>query len=232
VIGSHRGEASYGEHCSKQNTAYLIAYEEWENSLSHKDRVLLGRAAAPNLEDYRAHSSKRMVIGALGDAAARSSASYSPDMAAAIDTDTDRLSEIAGLTARQALVIEIFLKKNIDEEAARRESRAITAIAGAFLKGTNSKLLAAGLAYASDLSVTSGMGTMQDWARENGVSRAAVSKVAKFWQRELELPAGSHMRDEQKCRAYSEAQTTKHWRNQKVHCAALEAGGQEIKKHE
>ena len=107
-------------------------------------------------------------------------------------------------------MIEIFLKKKIDEEAARRESRAITAIAGAFLKGTNSKLLPAGPAYESDLWVTSGMGTMQDWARENGVSRAAVSKVAKFWQRELELPAGSHMRDEQKCRAYSEAQRNKH----------------------
>ena len=105
-------------------------------------------------------------------------------------------------------MIEIFLKKKIDEEAARRESRAIKAIAGAFLKGTNSKLLAAGPAYESDLSVTSGMGTMQDWARENGVSRAAVSKAAKFWQRELELPTGSHMRDEQKCRAYSEAQRT------------------------
>ena len=70
MIGSHRGEASYGEHCSKQNTAYLIAYEEWENSLSRKDRVLPGRAAAPDLEDYRAHSSKRMVIGALGDCGA------------------------------------------------------------------------------------------------------------------------------------------------------------------
>ena len=45
MIDSHRGDASYGGHCSKQNTGYLIAYEEWENSLSHKDRVLLGRAA-------------------------------------------------------------------------------------------------------------------------------------------------------------------------------------------
>ena len=72
--------------------------------------------------------------------------------------------------------------------------------------------------------MTNGLGTMQDWALQNGVSRAAVSKVAKFWQRELGLPAGSHMRDEQKCRAYSEAQKQKHWRNRKVVSAALDAG--------
>lgn len=221
-------QGSYEDHCSRQNLAYLLAYEEWENSLSPRERNLLGRAAAPDLEDHRAHTSKREVIGALGDAAERSAASYQPDLPKEIDSDSDRLAEIAGISRKQAAVAAVYLQKRIEEEASRREARAITAIAGAFLKGANSKLLAAGLAYASDLAVTSGMGTMQDWARDNGVSRAAVSKVAKFWQRELGLPAGSHMRDEQKCRAYSEAQKQKHWRNQKVHAAALEAGGEEI----
>ena len=220
----------YEDHCQRQNLAYLLAFEEWENSLSPRERSLLGRAASPDLEDHRAHTSKREVIGALGDAAERSAASYSPDLPKEIDSDSDRLAEIAGISRKQATVAAVFLQKRIEEEAARREARAITAIAGAFLKGANSKLLAAGLAYASDMAITSGLGTMQDWARENGVSRAAVSKVAKFWQRELGLPAGSHMRDEQKCRAYSEAQKSKHWRNQKVHSSALEAGGeQEIK---
>jgi hypothetical protein len=86
-----------------------------------------------------------------------------------------------------------------------------------FLKAeSNVKLLVAGLAYAADLAVTNQLGTMQDWAVRNGLSRAAVLKVAKFWQRELGLPASSHMRGEEKCQAYSEAQTQKHWRKQKV----------------
>ncbi len=177
---------------------------------------MLGRAAAPDIEDHRAHTSKRVTLGVVGDAAERSSASYTPDFAAALDSDAERLAEAAGLSLAAATKIHAFMRERIDEESARKESRAIMAIPAAFLKGSNSKLLAAGLAYASDLALTSDMGTMQDWARENGVSRAAVSKVAKFWQRELGLPAGSHMRDEQKCLAYSEAQKSKHWRNQKV----------------
>lgn len=208
--------SSYEDHCRRANLAYLLAYEEWENSLSPQERALLGKAAAPDIEDHRARGSKREVTGALGDAAERSSASYRPDVASSIDSDAERIAEIADIPLAKARVIDVYLQQRIEEESAKREALTIVTIAGAFLRGANSKLLAGGLAFASDLALTAGLGTMQDWARTIGVSRAAVSKVAKFWQRELGLPAGSHMRDEQKCRAYSEAQKTKHWRNQKV----------------
>jgi hypothetical protein len=226
-------EGSYETHVSRQNTAYLLAYEEWEDSLTPGERLQLGRAAAPELEDHKAHSTKRVVLGTLGDAAERSAASYTPDFAGVLDGDASLLAERAGISLEKAEAIFIFMQDRIERESAAREAAAIVTIAAAFLKGANSKLLAAGLAYASDLALTNGLGTMQDWARENGVSRAAVSKVAKFWQRQLGLPAGSHMRDEEKCQAYSEAQKSKHWRNQKVHSSALEAGGeQEIKSNE
>lgn len=202
---------------------YLLAYEEWENSLSPRERALLGSAAAPQLEDFKAHSSKRVAVGTIGDAAERSAASFEPDLAKALDGDAENLAEMAGISLGSAKAIFRNMAIRVEREAARREATAIATIAAAFLKGTNSKLLAAGLAYASDLSLTNGLGTMQEWALQNGVSRAAVSKVAKFWQRELGLPAGSHMRDEQKCRAYSEAQKAKHWRNQKFVAAALDA---------
>jgi hypothetical protein len=48
-----------------------------------------------------------------------------------------------------------------------------------------------------------------------GFLDCANSKNAKFWQRELDLPAASNMRGAEKCRAYSKAQKAKHWRNQK-----------------
>jgi hypothetical protein len=134
----------------------------------------------------------------------------------------ERIAECAGISLDQARRAFAYMVDRIEVESRRKEASAIIMIAGAFLKAANSKLLAAGLAYASDLALTSGMGTMQDWARANSVSRAAVSKVAKFWQRQLGLPAGSHMREEAKCRAYSEAQQTKHWRKQKI---ARHAGG-------
>jgi hypothetical protein len=100
-------------------------------------------------------------------------------------------------------------------KAEKIKVRAIERIVGGFLDCANSKLTAAGLAYAADLALTAGLGTMQDYALKIAVSRAAISKNAKFWQRELGLPAASNMRAAEKCRAYSEAQKAKHWRNQK-----------------
>lgn len=100
-------------------------------------------------------------------------------------------------------------------KAEKIKVRAIERIVGGFLDCANSKLTAAGLAYAADLALTAGLGTMQDYALKIAVSRAAISKNAKFWQRELGLPAASNMRGAEKCRAYSEAQKAKHWRNQK-----------------
>lgn len=214
--------ALYEDHAQRQNLAYLLAYEEWENSLKPEERALLGRAASPDLEDHRAHTSKREVIGALADAAERPSASYTPSFAEACDTEAERIAEIADIPLSKALIVAVYMKRQIEIESAKRESRAIVTIAAAFLNATNAKLLAGGLAFASDLALTAGLGTMQDWARKIAVSRAAVSKVAKWWQRQLGLPTGSHMRDPEKCRAYSEAQLEKHWRKQKVSCVQEE----------
>jgi len=84
--------ALYEDHAQRQNITYLLAYEEWENSLTPDNRAKLGRAASPDLEDYRAHTSKRIVIGALADAAERPSASYVPDLEKEIDTDAERIA--------------------------------------------------------------------------------------------------------------------------------------------
>jgi hypothetical protein len=220
-------EGSYEDHVAREKTGHLLAYEEWESKLTHKERVLLGRAAVPDLEDHRAFSSRNVSLGVAVDAAERSSASYSPDVAGALDGDAELLAEAVGISLTQAEALLAYIEAKVEREAARRESQAICLIAGKFLSVTNAKLLAAGLAYASDLAVSSNMGTMQDWARQNAVSRAAVSKVAKIWQRELGLPAGSHMRAEEKCRAYSEAQKKNHWRNKK--CSASLSQGLEEK---
>lgn len=206
----------YEDHAQRQNLAYLLAYEEWENSLKPEERALLGRAASPDLEDHRAHTSKREVIGALADAAERPSASYTPSLAQACDSEAEHIAEIANIPLQKALIIAVYMRQKIEVEAESRKARVIVRIAGAFLNGANAKSLAAGLAFASDLAVSSNLGTMQDFAKVIAVSRAAISKVAKFWQRELDLPTGSHMRDPEKCRAYSVAQKAKHWRKQKV----------------
>jgi hypothetical protein len=177
--------------------------------------------AAPDLEDFHARSSKREALGVVGDAAERSLASYTPNLAKEIDDEPSILAERAGLKLWQAREIFRFIEERVERRVVAEKCNVIVRVVGVFLKaGSNVKLLVAGLAYAADLAVTNQLGTMQDWAVRNGLSRAAVSKVAKFWQRELGLPASSHMRAEEKCQAYSEAQQKKHWRKQKVGEAA------------
>lgn len=215
----------YQAHRRREESRYLIAYEEWEASLDPSDRQVLGSAAVPDIEDSRSHSSRRVSLGVLTDAAERVSASYTPDIAeqldgTAEDPSPELLAETLGITESVAAAILKWHEKAATRKAERIKMRAIVRIAGVFLDCANSKLTAAGLAYASDLAVSAAMGTMQDYATKIAVSRAAISKNAKFWQRELELPAASNMRDPEKCRAYSEAQKAKHWRNQK--CTSVE----------
>jgi hypothetical protein len=95
-------EGSYETHVSRQNTAYLLAYEEWENSLLPQERALLGRAAVSELEDYKAHSTNRVVLGTLGDPAERSAASYTPDFAGVLDGDAALMAERAGISLEKA----------------------------------------------------------------------------------------------------------------------------------
>lgn len=213
-------DGAYEDHVAQEKSKYLLAYEEWENSLTPQEREMLGDAAAPELEDD--DSSKRMVTGVLGDVAERPSVSYTPDFAAAVDQEPELIAELATISLRASRIVHTYMLERIEREAARRESRVITVIAGTFLRSqSNAKLLSAGLAFAAGLAASSGMGTMQDWAMQNGVSRAAVSKLAVFWRRLLGLPAGPHMREDSKCRAYSEAQKQKHWRKQKVGTGVL-----------
>ena len=357
----------YSAHKRREDARYVIAFDEFEKNLTPEQRKLLGSAAVPDVEDPRSHSSRRVSLGVLTDAAERVSASYSPNVTEALDGTAENpspellaemlriplnvvkgavLDELnplpehlakklgvsldvaqricdwhnaaaarkaekikmraivriagvfldcantklaaAGLTFAGGLALQYGLGSiqdyaasidvsraaiyknvkfwqgeldlperlapelrhpNLSEQhrlvvqklvfqseqnlssdargilawhhgaAARKAEkikvRAIERIVGGFLDCANSKLTAAGLAYAADLALTAGLGTMQDYALKIAVSRAAISKNAKFWQRELDLPAASNMRALEKCKAYSEAQKTKHWRNQK-----------------
>lgn len=152
-------DGAYEDHLAQEKSKYLLAYEEWENSLTPQEREM------------------------PGDVAERPSVSYTPDFAAVVDQEPELIAELATISLRASRIVHTYMLERIEREAARRESRVITVIAGTFLRSqSNAKLLSAGLAFAAGLAASSGMGTMQDWAMQNGVSRAAVSKLAVFWR--------------------------------------------------
>ena len=64
-------------------------------------------------------------------------------------------------------------------KAEKIRMRVIERILSEFIDCANSKLTAAGLAYAADLAVAHGLGTVQEYALKIAVSRASISKNAK-----------------------------------------------------
>jgi hypothetical protein len=152
-----------------------------------------------------------MVVGISKDAAESSLASYCPDIASDVDRIADELMEL-GLPKEIVERLSKWHEQRVNREAESAKAKVIVKIVGEFLLKSNVKLQAAGLAYAADLAVVYGMGSMDSWAKMNALSRQAVSKNANFWRRELELPGGSYMRDDKTREAYREAQLKNHWR--------------------
>jgi hypothetical protein len=208
-------ESTYDSHVTRMNMDYLMQYEEFERSLTPEQRRALGSASVPELPNFQSRGrGRREVIGISRDAAESSMASFTEDFPGAIDSAADEIRErFLPLSPKLAREIAVWHEERLIRESEKRKAGVIITIAGAFLGRSNVKLLAAGLAYATDLAITSGMGTMRAWALKTGLSKQAISKSAKWWKKALGLPGGSHMRDEETCASYSRAQSDKHWRN-------------------
>lgn len=201
---------AYLEHVKRQNLVYLIAYEEFERSLTPEDRRMAGMAAAPLLETSVTHG-----MSPICDLSESAVETHPVNMAQACDKLEEILAEQFDVPLETARRIARWHTSVVERESDERKAAVIARIAGTFLSAGNAKLTSAGLAYAAGLDALNGLGTMAEYAATIGVSRQAVSKVAKQWQAELSLPASVHMRDEEACETYAAVQTTNHWRKQK-----------------
>lgn len=216
-------EGTYEDHRRRADLAYLLEYTEWVESLGEADRRKLEETASANhvrsrdIREPDLDETSRTATGASGDAAESAAAAEWPVMR--LDTLSDLLREELGLTEWQAGGVVELLRTWSARLATYEKARVVTKVAGQFLCSSNAKLDAAGLAYAANLAITSGMGSIRQWARANGVSPFGVSKVAKRWHRELDLPPSPHLRDESLSRVYAGGQSNPekggHWRERK-----------------
>lgn len=143
------------------------------------------------------------------------------DVAALIDTPAEILAETHGLTIPQALALIAWCKSEIASAIRTHEAHLLQVIVGGLLAAKNPKLSAAGLAFAANLSALNGLGSQSEYAKDNSVSRSAISKIVKAWQRALGLRASAHQKSEKACAAYSSAATQHHWRNRKASASEL-----------
>ena len=194
-------------HRRRSEMEYLLAYEEWEARLTPEQRLKLGKAATPDIDE-----SSRMQTGAAADVAESSMASYSVDLGGLIDGPVEELQEKFHMPGWLAVEVAKWSEARVEREAEARKARTIVKIAGVFLQASNVKTQAAGLAYACDLALTSGLGSMREFAAALGLSVEAISRPARWWRKELGLPTGSHMKGDDHCEKLSKAQHEKHWR--------------------
>ena len=207
------GVSTYWDHLRRQEMEYLLEYENFEATLTPEQRAALGRAAAPDLEDHKALGTRREVMGLERDIAESSIASEDWVFE---DSEEDQIRELCpSLPAEEVQALVGRFEGLVDREAARRKAEVLLMLVGHFLDCKNVRLESAALAFAMGLSDVGGCTTMHEWSQRNGVTRAAVSKQAKSWQRKLDLPEGPHMRPESSCASYSAGQKN-HWRRREV----------------
>ena len=206
-------EGTYVDHVRREETAYLVEFEQFERTLSAEDRARLNGAAAPDLEDHYAHSSKRVFVGLDRDAAdSYAAAEWSSPI---LDRPQDEWREaFPVLSEEDADRLEDMVLARVERDGEEKRAADLLGLIAVFLDAENLRMQAAALAFAAGLPSVNGFHSMADWAAAHGITRAAVSKVAKVWQRRLNLPPGPHLKDEDSCKKYSEAQSHSHWRRQ------------------
>jgi hypothetical protein len=102
----------YHAHKRREEARYVLAFDEFEQTLPPEQRRILGSAAVPDAEDTLSHGSRRVSLGVLTDAAERVSASYTPNMTEALDETFDNPSpELLGID--QALSSGCFFRGSV-----------------------------------------------------------------------------------------------------------------------
>ena len=194
----------YDQGATVRDARYRTAYAAWVAGLPADTRKVLQRRKllAPDLG-----TSLGNAAGAdrTQDAAEAAEASETIDMAALLDTVPDFLREKMGLTADQAGMVGEWHVSVVKYHGMAYQAWVIEKLVGGLLNTENVRVSAGGLAFATNLAGLNGMGTMTAWAKKSVLSRAAVSKSAKWWERELVHFRSVHMKTTRACTHYRAA---------------------------
>ncbi len=201
----------YGERQGAMDAAYEGEFERWFSSLppAEQDRLRAEGVSGPATDGDRVNGQNPMQTK---DAAEKPQSSEEVDFAAAADTLADLLCEQFDLTEGQAAGIVDWHQAQLDSDALAFQATLFQRLIGAFLATSNPRVEAAGLAFAANLAALNGLGSMRQFSRETGISVATVSKSARRWRANLNLPRSPHMKSDAAAEKYSQVQKRNHWR--------------------
>ena len=172
----------YHAHKRREQALYVLAFDEFEQNLTPEQRRMLGSAAVPNIEDTRSHDSRRESLGVSVDL-------VNGDVLGEWNPRPECLASALGVSLEKGCKIFEWHNKAAARSGERIKMWAVIRIAGVSLDCANTRLAAPGLAFEGGLSLQFGLGRIQDCAASMEVSRAAIYKNVKFWQREFDLLA-------------------------------------------
>jgi len=222
--------ADYSQHASRQQAAAKAAHAKWLCELSPEQRKTLthlGVFDAPDdSHEVGGHSPMQ-----LADIADSPIARVDPDIALALDTETEILADMFGVSLALAARILAWHAADVTHAMLTREADLLAVVVGGLLASKNVRIASAGLAFASSMAAANGLGSQAEYARSIGVSRTILSKSAKAWQRQLKLHTSPFQKSEAACATYSQVAKDRHWRNQKVTATALAGRLRTLRKH-
>jgi len=205
---------TYEEHRARQEADYPEAYRKWVESLTPADRAAakklgvdvpdLGPASHPGDSDGEEEGR---------DPADWFSASYTPEMAAQLDTMPDLLMERFLLTQHQARCITRWHLQALAAEVEKQLAFRTHLIVGYLIAAGNVPVRAVALTYHFNLDAIFGLeSSMRAEARKRMLSHHTLCKEVKHLQNDFGTPSGRHGKTEAARGAYQQVQTDDHWR--------------------
>ena len=204
---------SYQDHAQRLQKQAEEAHRLWINTLTDEqleEAIKHGVIEAPK-DSHRVggHSPNQQK-----DLAESPRCKTESNIAEELDTLPSIIADKFQTSLETATEIATWHEAIVEQTAQQHQAQIIQHIIAGLLSTRNPKLAAAGIAFATELDALNGL-NQAEFARENNITRSAVSKCTVYWQRVLGVDPSVHQKSSEACAVYKRNATNDHWRNKK-----------------
>jgi hypothetical protein len=206
-------ESAYHDHAARLQRKAEEAHSLWLSTLTEEQyaQALEYGVIDPPKDSHKVggHSPDQKK-----DLAESPRASVEIDIASEIDALPQRIADKFTISLKASEEIAQWHIAIIERASNQHQAEIIQNIVAGLLSAKNPKLAAAGIAFATKLDALNGLNQVQ-FAKENNISRQAVSKCTKHWQKILGVRPSAHQKSEGACDSYRKSSLSSHWRKKK-----------------
>jgi len=210
----------YFAHAARLNDRAKAQHKEWVTTLSPEQRKNLQSLGVLDAPDDN-HEVGGHAPTQTSDMAESSLCRVDIDFAAQIDGQAGQIADDFDVSYQQAEKILAWHLAEVSGAIRSYDADLLSIVVGGLLSSKNIRIAAAGLAFASQMSVANSLGSQAEYSRKIGVSRTILSKSVKAWKKALRLRTNIWQKSDEACETYSAKAKEKHWRSTKATASAL-----------